>query len=116
MSRFSDTLRKARERRGLKQQHIAETLGITHGHVSQLEVGYAAPRNTDLILEIASVLDDDSLIRVAIEDTGVIRLVLNNEFQREAAVAFAHFWKNMGKEDAEALVAFCNSRNSADPI
>jgi transcriptional regulator with XRE-family HTH domain len=55
---FGKWLRAARERRGLTMRALAESLGLSHAHISKLEAGIANPSRVT-VQQIAKALSDD---------------------------------------------------------
>ena len=49
-------LRRYRDARGLSQQELADSVGISKSYISSLELGYRAP-NLNLLVKLAQALE-----------------------------------------------------------
>lgn len=53
--KIGNRIRKIRESKDMKREHVADELGITHGAYSKIERGESDP-NTNRLLQIAEIL------------------------------------------------------------
>jgi len=71
------TLKKAREKAGLRQRELAEKVGVPQSHISKIETGKISP-TISILIQIARILRFE-LMAVPKQYTGLVKSLTNND-------------------------------------
>ena len=84
---FAQTIRAAREERGLSREQVARRIGCSAGHLLSIEHGHKPPPGDTSLVMLANVLrlDATTLVREALCERTFIRVECAGVPQRELA-------------------------------
>ena len=104
---FGQLLRNTRENRGITLRQLAKLLGVSPTYISDVELGYRKPPNTDRLERIATILDCDveKLIMTKALDAGQVTLSFysGDKAKAELALLLSTAWDSLGPKKVSAL-------------
>ncbi len=109
MQRFGDHVRKVRVNRHIRLAEIADALGFTAVHVSDIERGHRNPPSAHKVRDWARFLelDEDQLVSEAEVDVDTVKLSVNHDPKKaEVALAFARQLDGMSESRRTELLDF----------